>query len=170
MRYLLSEEPPPPPLPADSQLTIPPDATGQFDLYALRQELLRRLVAPPAIQMLDKQPEAVAVAVLCDRHYNDEGYTHQISLIPLRTLPEPQTDSALYKSLLTDNAMPVEGLSDPVSVRYQMLEDARLKLPAGIVELLMSEEEGWHVIALLLRQKKPRTMRLRWITPEEPVW
>lgn len=77
-----TETPPP-----EERLDVPPGTTGQFDLWGWRCGFVLDYLAPRALAMLHGQPEAVAVAVLRDFRYNDEGYTREISLLPLTDLP-----------------------------------------------------------------------------------
>ena len=75
-------------IPPDDLLTdIAPEATGRFDLWAWRRRFVLDHLAPHALAILEDQPEAVAVAVLGDCHYNDEGYTRDLALLALTEIP-----------------------------------------------------------------------------------
>ena len=83
MRY-----PDPDALPPDDLLTdISAPPTERFDLWAWRRRFVLDHLAPTALAMFDDQPEAVAVAVLGDCHYNDEGYTRDLALLALTEIP-----------------------------------------------------------------------------------
>lgn len=83
MRY-----PDPDALPPDDLLTdISAPPTERFDLWAWRRRFVLDHLAPTALAMFDDQPEAVAVAVLGDCHYNDEGYTRELALLALTEIP-----------------------------------------------------------------------------------
>lgn len=137
------------------------------DMATLQLLLLEKVFAPAALRLLQAEPDAVAAVALCDLHYNDEGYTHQASMLPAYSLPDPLGSRSvcdhLYETVEGVDAGDEEDEDDVDERWYEMLLAHRLSVPDGIVSVMVGAvvREKWHAVAVFLRGDSPQEIVLQ---------